>query len=165
MNLGGRGIGASSLTSPSSYAGPDAACARPVAQTPVISVPNPYIWEPERIPASARPSRCRKVTRRMKNRLYYTKSSDLAQEAAMQEQMTRRESLKRSFAAAGVLAFAEFALPALTQDEVDVPFTDIPANFNPANPNAAVRMLDIRKIDGMFTPKEQFFAMQHMTKP
>jgi len=83
----------------------------------------------------------------------------------MPDQITRRESLKRSFAAAGVLAFADFALPALAQDEVDALFTDIPANFNPANPNAAVRMLDIRKIDGMFTPKEQFFAMQHMTKP
>src|SRR6516162_11576679 len=83
----------------------------------------------------------------------------------MPDQITRRESLKRSFAAAGVLAFADFALPALAQDEVDVPFTDIPANFNPANPNAAVRMLDIRKIDGPFTSKEQFFAMQHMGKP
>src|SRR5262252_7241230 len=83
----------------------------------------------------------------------------------MPDQITRRESLKRSFAAAGVLAFADFALPALAQDEVDVPFTDIPANFNPANPNAAVRMLDIRKIDGMITPKDSFFAMQHNNKP
>ena len=89
----------------------------------------------------------------------------------MPEQKTPRETLSRrqtlrGFAAAGAFAFLpEFALPVLGQDESDVPFTDIPANFNPANPNAAVRMLDIRKIDGMFTPKEQFFAMQHMTKP
>jgi DMSO/TMAO reductase YedYZ molybdopterin-dependent catalytic subunit len=83
----------------------------------------------------------------------------------MPEQRTRRETL-RGFAAAGALAFLpEFTLPALGEDETDAPFTDIPANFNPANPNATVRMLDIRKIDGMFTPKEQFFAMQHMTKP
>jgi hypothetical protein len=68
--------------------------------------------------------------------------------------MTRRDTLKRGFAAAGALAFAaDWVLPALAQDEVDAPFTDIPANFNPANPNAAVRMLDIRKIDGMFTPR------------
>jgi DMSO/TMAO reductase YedYZ molybdopterin-dependent catalytic subunit len=46
-----------------------------------------------------------------------------------------------------------------------VQFTDIPANYNPANPAAATRQLDIRKIDGMFTPKDQFFAMQHNNKP
>ena len=53
----------------------------------------------------------------------------------------------------------------LAQDASDVPFTDIPQNFNPANPNAATRMLDIRKIDGPITPKDQFFAMQHNNKP
>ena len=56
-------------------------------------------------------------------------------------------------------------MPVFAQDTSDVPFTDIPQNFNPANPNAATRMLDIRKIDGPFTPKDQFFAMQHNNKP
>ena len=84
----------------------------------------------------------------------------------MSEQMTRRETLRTGLAAASVLALVpEWATPALAQNEVDVPFTDIPANFNPANPNAPVRMIDIRKIDGPFTPKEQFFAMQHMDRP
>ena len=85
----------------------------------------------------------------------------------MPEQMTRRETFKRGLAAASVLALVpDWATPALAQDEVDVPFTDLPANFNPgANPNAPTRMLDIRKIDGPFTPKDQFFALQHMNRP
>lgn len=83
----------------------------------------------------------------------------------MPEHISRRDSVK-GFAAAGLLALLpDWPTPALADDEADVPFTDIPANFNPANPNAAVRMLDIRKIDGPYTPKDQFFAMQHMGKP
>lgn len=84
----------------------------------------------------------------------------------MSEQMTRRDTLRKGIAAASFLALLpDWATPALAADEVDVPFTDIPATFNPNNPSAPVRMLDIRKIDGPFTPKEQFFAMQHMGRP
>ena len=85
----------------------------------------------------------------------------------MSEQMTRRETLRRGMAAASVLAIVpDWAMPALAQDEVDVPFTDLPKNFNPgANPNAPTRVLDIRKIDGMFTPKDQFYALQHLNRP
>lgn len=88
----------------------------------------------------------------------------------MLEQMTRRETLetlKRGLAAAGVLALVpEWATPALAQGETEVPFTDIPKNFNPGGgPNARTRMLDIRKIDGLITPKDQFFAIQHMNRP
>jgi DMSO/TMAO reductase YedYZ molybdopterin-dependent catalytic subunit len=70
-------------------------------------------------------------------------------------------------AAASVLALVpDWAIPARAQDETDVPFTDIPKTFNPgANPNAPTRVLDIRKIDGMFTPKDQFYALQHMNRP
>ena len=79
---------------------------------------------------------------------------------------TRRETLKRGLTAAGLLAFLpEWATPALAEGEVDVPFTDIPKTFNPNNPNSTTRMLDIRKIDGPFTPKDQFFAIQHMNQP
>ena len=79
---------------------------------------------------------------------------------------TRRETLKRGLTAAGLLAFVpDWATPALAQGEVDVPFTDIPKTFNPNNPNSTTRMLDIRKIDGPFTPKDQFFAIQHMNQP
>ena len=85
----------------------------------------------------------------------------------MAEQMTRRETLRRGMAAASVLALVpDWAIPARAQDEVDVPFTDLPKNFNPgANPNAPTRVLDIRKIDGMYTPKDQFYALQHMNRP
>jgi DMSO/TMAO reductase YedYZ molybdopterin-dependent catalytic subunit len=79
---------------------------------------------------------------------------------------TRRETFKTGFAAAGLLLVPDWALPALAQDEVDVPFTDIPKGFNPgANPNSSTRVYDIRKIDGPFTPKDQFFTLQHMNQP
>ena len=84
----------------------------------------------------------------------------------MADQLTRRETLKRGLVAAGVLALVpEWALPALAQGEVDVPFTDIPATFNPINPTGANRFLDIRKIDGLITPNDQFFFIQHYNKP
>ena len=79
--------------------------------------------------------------------------------------MTRRDSLKAALAAGFFAMSEELALPALAEDGVDIPFTDIPANYNPANPAAATRQLDIRSIDGPFTPKEKFFAMQHYAKP
>ena len=82
----------------------------------------------------------------------------------MPEQLTRRETLRRGLATS-LLALTDWAVPALAQGEVDVPFTDIPATFNPNNPNAATRPLDIRTIDGMFTPKDKFFAIQHFNRP
>jgi DMSO/TMAO reductase YedYZ molybdopterin-dependent catalytic subunit len=84
----------------------------------------------------------------------------------MPEQITRRETLRFGLTATSLLALApDWALPALAEGEADVPFTDIPATFNPNNPKATSRMLDIRKIDGLFTPKEQFFAVQHFNRP
>jgi DMSO/TMAO reductase YedYZ molybdopterin-dependent catalytic subunit len=80
--------------------------------------------------------------------------------------MTRRDTLKTGLTASALALIAELAIPALAEDEVDVPFTDLPKNFNPgANPNAPTRVLDIRKIDGPFTPKDQFFALQHHNRP
>ena len=80
--------------------------------------------------------------------------------------MTRRETLRRGAAAAALLALVpEWAIPALAQGEVDVPFTDIPATFNPAPANGARRMLDLRKIDGAITPNDQFFFIQHYNRP
>jgi len=79
---------------------------------------------------------------------------------------TRREILKGSLALAGwsVFGMPEWALPALAQGETVVPFTDLPANVN-FNPAADRRSLDIRKIDGPFTPKDQFFTTQHYGHP
>src|SRR5438309_8575836 len=74
--------------------------------------------------------------------------------------ITRRESVRN-----GLLALASgWALPALAQGETIVPFTDLPANFNPT-PAPVRRTLDIRKIDGPFTPKDQFFTTQHYGHP
>src|SRR5215472_18655763 len=84
----------------------------------------------------------------------------------MPEQITRRDTLRRGLAAASLLASVpDWATPALAQGDSDVPFTDIPATFNPNNPAGTSRLLDIRKIDGPFTPADQFFAVQHFSRP
>ncbi|HEY2906476.1 MAG TPA: molybdopterin-dependent oxidoreductase [Vicinamibacterales bacterium] len=79
---------------------------------------------------------------------------------------TRRDLLKGGLAVAGLAAFGipEWMLPVVAADETLVPFTDIPATFNPT-PSATVRYLDLRKIDGPFTPKDQFFTTQHYGHP
>jgi DMSO/TMAO reductase YedYZ molybdopterin-dependent catalytic subunit len=80
--------------------------------------------------------------------------------------MTRRETIRRGVAAAGALALVpEWALPALAQGEVEVPFTDVPATFNFSPADGARRFLDLRKIDGPITPTNQFFFIQHYNKP
>src|SRR5688572_22114208 len=85
---------------------------------------------------------------------------------SMANAMTRRETLKRGLAAAGALALVpEWALPALAQGDVDVPFTDIPDSFNPSPADGARRSLDLRRIDGLLTPTDQFFFIQHYNKP
>ncbi len=84
----------------------------------------------------------------------------------MSTQMTRRETLIRGLAATSLLSLVpDWATPALAQGESEVPFTDIPKTFNPAPPDSATRLLDIRKIDGLVTPKDQFFAVQHFGQP
>jgi len=85
----------------------------------------------------------------------------------MPERLTRRETFLKGFAVSSLLAsLPNWALPALADDEVDVAFTDLPKGFNPgANPNSPTRFYDIRKIDGLFTPKDQFFTLQHMNQP
>src|SRR5688572_12727425 len=85
---------------------------------------------------------------------------------SMRKQTTRREILKRSLAVAGlgVLGTPDWALPALAQGETLVPFTDLPANANFV-PAPDRRLLDIRTIDGPFTPKDQFFTTQHYGHP
>src|SRR5215213_3270103 len=80
--------------------------------------------------------------------------------------MTRRDTLKRGAAAAAALALIpDWAIPALAQGEVDVPFTDIPATFNPNPPNGGTRMLDIRTIEAGVTPADKFFYIQHYNRP
>ncbi len=84
----------------------------------------------------------------------------------MLQTMSRRETLKKGLTAAGLMALLpDWAVPAAAQDEQDVPFTDIAPTFRPTSANGMTRMLDIRKIDGLLTPKDQFFALQHMNRP
>jgi DMSO/TMAO reductase YedYZ molybdopterin-dependent catalytic subunit len=84
----------------------------------------------------------------------------------MMNEHSRRDVLKGSLALAGlgVLGLPEWVLPALAQGETLVPFTDMPENFNLA-PGPDRRILDIRKIDGPFTPKDQFATTQHFGHP
>jgi DMSO/TMAO reductase YedYZ molybdopterin-dependent catalytic subunit len=84
----------------------------------------------------------------------------------MTNRQTRREILKGSLAFAGLsaLGIPEWALPALAQGETLVPFTDIAANTT-FGAQGDRRRLDIRKIDGPFTPKDQFFTTQHYGHP
>jgi DMSO/TMAO reductase YedYZ molybdopterin-dependent catalytic subunit len=80
--------------------------------------------------------------------------------------ITRRDTLRLGLTTmAGLVLVPEWALPALAQGEVDVPFTDFPANFVTTPADGARRMIDLRKVDGMITPADQFFFIQHYDKP
>jgi DMSO/TMAO reductase YedYZ molybdopterin-dependent catalytic subunit len=81
-------------------------------------------------------------------------------------QSTRREILRGGLAAAGlgVLGIPEWALPALAQTETLVPFTDIPDNVRWDTPPDR-RLLDVRTIDGPFTPRDKFATTQHYGHP
>ena len=83
----------------------------------------------------------------------------------MTRPQTRRTILKSTLAVAGLgaLGLPEWALPVLAQGEVLVPFTDLPETFPAATVDR--RQLDVRKIDGPFTPKDQFFTTQHYGHP
>lgn len=81
--------------------------------------------------------------------------------------INRRQIVKGSVALAGLglLSHTEWALPALAQDEVDVPFTDIPENFGQRGPESTIRVLDIRNIDGPYTSRDDFYTIQHFDQP
>src|SRR5882672_1309041 len=84
----------------------------------------------------------------------------------MTTQTTRRNILKGSLAVAGLgaLGIPEWAFPALAEGEALVPFTDMPDNVVLVTAPDR-RIIDIRKIDGPFTPKDQFFTTQHYGHP
>jgi DMSO/TMAO reductase YedYZ molybdopterin-dependent catalytic subunit len=79
---------------------------------------------------------------------------------------TRRDILKGGLAVAGMSMFAlpEWALPVLAQGETLVPFTDIPDNVRWEVPPDR-RTLDLRTIDGPFTPANKFATTQHYGHP
>ena len=79
---------------------------------------------------------------------------------------TRREILQRSPALAGVSVLGpEWVLPALAQDEIVVPFTDIPEDFGQPAPGSSIRVFDIRNIDGPYTSRDDFYTIQHFDQP
>ena len=85
----------------------------------------------------------------------------------MSKQSVRREILKGVAATAGlgVLGFPEWALPALAQGETVVPFTDLPATPLNLTPTPDRRIIDITRISGTLTPRDQFFTTQHYGHP
>src|SRR5258705_7299243 len=84
----------------------------------------------------------------------------------MPNQTTRRDVLRGTLALAGLSAFGipDWALPALAQSETLVPFTDIPENVRWETPPDR-RLLDVRTIDGPFTPAAKFATTQHYGHP
>ena len=84
----------------------------------------------------------------------------------MMNQHSRRDILRGGLAVAGlgVLGIPDWALPALAQGETLVPFTDIPENVRWETPPDR-RLLDIRTIDGPFTPKDKYATTQHYGHP
>jgi DMSO/TMAO reductase YedYZ molybdopterin-dependent catalytic subunit len=84
----------------------------------------------------------------------------------MNNDRTRRQILKGGLAVAGlsVVNLPEWVLPALAQGETVVPFTDLPDNVRFDTPPFR-RMLDLRTIDGPFTPKDKFATTQHYDHP
>jgi DMSO/TMAO reductase YedYZ molybdopterin-dependent catalytic subunit len=84
----------------------------------------------------------------------------------MTKQTSRRDMLKGSVALAGlgVLGLPEWAFPALAEDQTLVRFTDLPDEIVlERTPDR--RIIDVRGIDGVFTPSDQFFTTQHYGHP
>jgi DMSO/TMAO reductase YedYZ molybdopterin-dependent catalytic subunit len=84
----------------------------------------------------------------------------------MMHRHTRRAILKGGLAVTGLgmLGIPEWVLPTLAQGETLVPFTDIPENVRWETPPDR-RQLDVRTIDGPFTPKDIFATTQHYGHP
>ena len=84
----------------------------------------------------------------------------------MAQQTTRREILKGGLAVAGLgmLGIPEWAMPVLAQGETLVEFTDLPEKIVLV-PTADRRIIDIRYIDGFYTPKDNFPTTQHYGHP
>ena len=82
----------------------------------------------------------------------------------MTNELTRRDILRGSVVGLGALALPEWAFPALAQGEALVPFTDYPDEWK-TDRGPTRRFYDIRKIDGPYTPADEFFTTQHHGHP
>ncbi len=80
--------------------------------------------------------------------------------------LNRRDMLRGSLAVAGlgVVSLPEWVLPALAQGETLVAFTDIPDNVRWETPPDR-RLLDVRTIEGPFTPPNKWATTQHYGHP
>ena len=87
-------------------------------------------------------------------------------EVKMGRGVSRRDVLTGGTALVGLAtsAIPNLGFPLLESDEVLVPFTDFPSDFDP-NPRSGVRYLDTRKIRSFITPSDQFFTVQHYGRP
>jgi DMSO/TMAO reductase YedYZ molybdopterin-dependent catalytic subunit len=88
----------------------------------------------------------------------------LTEGVAHEHEPTRRDILRTTLAVAGMsaLGIPDWVLPALAQGETLVPFTDLPTPSRVDGRSTAVRRA---KIDGPFTPRDQFFTTQHYGHP
>lgn len=80
---------------------------------------------------------------------------------------SRRDALKQLGLAGLGLTIADVAgwsFPVLAQGETVVPFTDVPATYQPVS-SPTNRTLDIRTIDGPLTAPDKFFTTQHYGHP
>ena len=84
----------------------------------------------------------------------------------MTRQTTRRDILQRGLTMAGLgaLGIPEWAVPALAQSETLMEFTDLPEEIRLLR-GPDRRIIDVRHIDGLFTPIDQFFTTQHHGHP
>ncbi len=84
----------------------------------------------------------------------------------MKLEHTRRDILKNSLllAGLGVIGLPEWALPPLAAAETLEAFTDIPDSVRWETPPDR-RLLDVRTIDGPFTPRDKFATTQHYGHP
>ena len=84
----------------------------------------------------------------------------------MPSHRSRRDILRGGLAVAGLgaLGLPEWSLPALAQGETVIRFTDVSDNVRWEIPPDR-RTLDIRTIDGPFTPKDTFATTQHYGHP
>lgn len=86
-----------------------------------------------------------------------------------EDNLPRRDFLRGSLAAGGLAATAGmpfWSKLALAQDEVLVPFTDVPEAFMapPVTPGA-IHFLDTRHIETFYTPVGDFYIVQHYDQP
>jgi DMSO/TMAO reductase YedYZ molybdopterin-dependent catalytic subunit len=79
---------------------------------------------------------------------------------------TRRDIVKGALmlAGLGLVGIPEWVLPVLAQGETVLPFLDYPDTVV-TNPAPDRRIVDIRDINGVLTPKDQFFTTQHYGHP